>query len=182
MLSVGAATLRVDGDVVVDIPAGQSGGTVFGYAAPERRVTIELEAGRAYAIEVDYPLAVAEVFRGFAVGARHVPADDPIAKAAAVAAKADAAVVVVGTDEFWETEAEDRTTLSLPGDQDALVAAVAAANPTHRRDRQQRGTGDDAVARRRRRRRCSCGSPARSSATPSPRCSPATKSPAAASR
>jgi beta-glucosidase len=129
MLSVGAATLRVDGDVVVDIPAGESGGTVFGYAAPERRVTIELEAGRAYAIEVDYPLAVAEVFRGFAVGARHVPADDPIATAAAVAATADAAVVVVGTDEFWETEAEDRTTLSLPGDQDALVTAIAAVNP-----------------------------------------------------
>jgi beta-glucosidase len=128
MLSVGAATLRVDGDVVVDIPVGESGGTVFGYAAPEQRVTIELEAGRAYAVEVDYPLAAGDVFRGFAVGARHVPADDPIAKAAAVASVADAAVVVVGTDEFWETEAEDRTTLSLPGDQDALVAAVAAAN------------------------------------------------------
>jgi beta-glucosidase len=128
MLSVGAATLRVDGVVIVDIPAGESGGTVFGYAAPERRVAIELEAGRAYAVDVEYPLTTGDVFRGFAVGARHVPADDPIAKAAAIASVADAAVVVVGTDEFWETEAEDRTTLSLPGDQDALVAAVAAAN------------------------------------------------------
>jgi beta-glucosidase len=129
MLSVGAATLRVDGDVVVDIPAGVSGGTVFGYAAPERRVTLELEAGRAYAVAVEYPVAAGEVFRGFAIGARHVPADDPIAKAARLAAGADAAVVVVGTDEFWETEADDRTTMSLPGDQDALVSAVAAVNP-----------------------------------------------------
>ena len=45
------------------------------------------------------------------------------------AAGADAAVVIVGTDEYFETEGEDRSTLALPGEQDALVAAVAAANP-----------------------------------------------------
>ena len=36
---------------------------------------------------------------------------------------------VVGTDNRWETEGKDRTTLRLPGDQDALVSVVAAANP-----------------------------------------------------
>jgi beta-glucosidase len=36
--------------------------------------------------------------------------------------------VIVGTDDDWETEGEDRTGLALPGEQDALVAAVAAAN------------------------------------------------------
>ncbi len=35
----------------------------------------------------------------------------------------------MGTDYRWETEGKDRTTLRLPGDQDALVSAVAAANP-----------------------------------------------------
>ena len=69
------------------------------------------------------------MFRGFAVGARYVAPGDPIARAARAAAGADAAVVIVGTDEYFETEGEDRTTLPLPGDQDALVAAVAAANP-----------------------------------------------------
>ena len=38
-------------------------------------------------------------------------------------------IVVVGTDDDWETEGEDRTSMSLPGEQDDLVAAVAAANP-----------------------------------------------------
>ena len=129
VLSVGASTLRVDGDVVLEVPAGEKGGIFFGHAAPERRTTIELEAGRPYAVELDYPVAPGEVFRGFAVGARHVPPDDPIELAAAAAAEADGAIVIVGTDEFFETEGEDRPTLDLPGDQNALVAAVAAANP-----------------------------------------------------
>ena len=70
-----------------------------------------------------------ERVRGLAVGARAVPAGDHIERAAAAAAAADVAVVIVGTDDDWETEGEDRTTLALPGDQDELVAAVAAANP-----------------------------------------------------
>ena len=36
---------------------------------------------------------------------------------------------MVGTDEEWETEGRDRRTMGLPGTQDALVRAVAAANP-----------------------------------------------------
>ena len=46
-----------------------------------------------------------------------------------MAAAAELAIVIVGTDDDWETEGEDRTSLALPGDQDELVAAVAAANP-----------------------------------------------------
>jgi beta-glucosidase len=129
LLSIGAAALRIDGKPVVEIPAGRSGGIYFGYAAPEQRSAIELEAGRRYEIEVDYPTAPNAVFRGFSVGARFVPADDPVAAAVQAATDADAAVVIVGTDEHYETEGEDRTSLSLPDDQDDLVAAVAAANP-----------------------------------------------------
>jgi beta-glucosidase len=50
---------------------------------------------------------------------------DPTAAAAAAAA-ADVAVVMVGDN---EREGADRPNLSLSGNQDALVAAVAAANP-----------------------------------------------------
>jgi beta-glucosidase len=39
----------------------------------------------------------------------------------------DTAVVVVGFTPDQETEGQDKTTLSLPGDQDALVAAVASS-------------------------------------------------------
>ncbi|WP_458115914.1 glycoside hydrolase family 3 C-terminal domain-containing protein [Arthrobacter sp. D2-10] len=61
------------------------------------------------------------------------PADtDPeelIAEAVAAAKGADVAVVVVGTNSRVESEGYDRTTLALPGLQDRLVSAVAAANP-----------------------------------------------------
>ena len=46
-----------------------------------------------------------------------------------MAAAADVAIVVVGTNDDWETEGEDRTFLGLPGRQDALVSAIVAANP-----------------------------------------------------
>ncbi|MGW8884365.1 glycoside hydrolase family 3 C-terminal domain-containing protein [Streptomyces sp. NPDC055749] len=52
-----------------------------------------------------------------------------LAAAASAAREADAAIVVVGTTEHSETEGYDRTGLTLGGHQDALVRAVAAANP-----------------------------------------------------
>ncbi len=52
-----------------------------------------------------------------------------IAQAAALAKTADAAVVVVGTDNNYEGEELDPPDLHLPGDQEKLIAAVAAANP-----------------------------------------------------
>ncbi|SDO70941.1 beta-glucosidase [Nakamurella panacisegetis] len=54
------------------------------------------------------------------------PDVDAIAAAAAAAKTADVAVVVVNDDEM---EDGDRQNLTLPGAQDDLVAAVAAANP-----------------------------------------------------
>ncbi|MYU00556.1 MULTISPECIES: glycoside hydrolase family 3 C-terminal domain-containing protein [unclassified Streptomyces] len=55
--------------------------------------------------------------------------DELIAEAVAAARDADTAVVVVGTTERVESEGFDRTDLRLPGHQDALVRAVAAAHP-----------------------------------------------------
>ncbi|WP_218017253.1 beta-glucosidase family protein [Rhodococcus marinonascens] len=53
--------------------------------------------------------------------------DEAIAEAVSAAAEADVAVVVVGTTDERETEAFDKSTLHLPGDQDAMVSAVASA-------------------------------------------------------
>jgi beta-glucosidase len=58
-----------------------------------------------------------------------VSAESMIDEAVALAAECDVAVVVVGTTEQVESEGFDRTSLSLPGRQDELVARVAAANP-----------------------------------------------------
>ncbi len=53
--------------------------------------------------------------------------DGDLTMAAAAARSASIAVVVVGDGQ--ESEGADRTSLELPGDQDQLVEAVAAANP-----------------------------------------------------
>lgn len=59
----------------------------------------------------------------------HPSADVELAEAVRIAAEADVAVVVVGTTDEVESEGFDRTSIDLPGRQDELVAAVAAANP-----------------------------------------------------
>ncbi|MFD3513984.1 glycoside hydrolase family 3 protein [Streptomyces sp. NPDC058657] len=56
-------------------------------------------------------------------------ADELIAEAVAAARGADTAVVVVATTDRVESEGFDRTDLVLPGRQNDLVRAVAAANP-----------------------------------------------------
>lgn len=55
--------------------------------------------------------------------------DSLIRDAVQAARAADVAVVVVGTNSRVESEGYDRTSLELPGLQDRLVHAVAAANP-----------------------------------------------------
>lgn len=57
------------------------------------------------------------------------PSSEVIAEAVEAARDAEVAVVVVGLTEEQETEAVDKSTLALPGDQDALVAAVAGGAP-----------------------------------------------------
>lgn len=55
------------------------------------------------------------------------PAAATIANAVRAARDAELSIVVVGFTPDQETEGLDKTTLALPGDQDALVAAVAGA-------------------------------------------------------
>ena len=66
---------------------------------------------------------------GFRIRIGEPMGDDPIGDAAALAASADAAVVVVGTDADIECEGFDRGSFALTGEQDELVRRVAAANP-----------------------------------------------------
>jgi beta-glucosidase len=129
LVAVGSAVLRVNGEVVVDLTEPQTGGAFFGLGSPEARGSVVLEEGIAVSVEVEQPFTRYTELRGLFVGAAGPEVGDTVADAAAVAAAADVAVVVVGTDAEWETEGEDRTTMDLPGRQDELIARVAAANP-----------------------------------------------------
>jgi beta-glucosidase len=54
---------------------------------------------------------------------------DLLERAVACAADADAAIVVIGLNDEWESEGHDRADLDLPGRQVELIEKVAAANP-----------------------------------------------------
>ena len=103
------------------------GDTFFGYGSGEELTELELTAGEPVA--VDITMALDRPFAGVRIGLQ--PPDDPtmLERAVEAARVADAAVVVVGTNDEWETEGSDRSDISLPGRQDELVARVAAVNP-----------------------------------------------------
>ncbi|MFD3455130.1 glycoside hydrolase family 3 protein [Streptomyces sp. NPDC058691] len=105
------------------------------FGAPLDRGTVELEAGVTVPVALAYDVFKIEDMPIEAVafslvhgGPRRDP-DELIAEAVAAARDAEVAVVVVATTERVESEGFDRGDLRLPGRQDELVHAVAAANP-----------------------------------------------------
>lgn len=90
-----------------------------------KSTTLDLTAGQTVQVVADY-LPYSPGVR-FAVGIAYEP-DLILADAKEFAAKADVVVVAVGFNASTEGEGHDRT-FDLPWGQDALVEAMAAANP-----------------------------------------------------
>jgi beta-glucosidase len=131
MIQIGRARVFADGVLVFDgvtdpPPAGID---TFGMGSVQLRAPIELNAERGTEIVVEYSNEAASILSGVKIGVQAALPADSIALAATAARHADVAIVVVGTDGEWESEGHDRDLMDLPGAQDELVAAVAAANP-----------------------------------------------------
>jgi beta-glucosidase len=131
----GAARLWLGGEALIDAstPAPTDKVDLGGSLAPRRVVARELVARRGYPIRLEYERAPRAAAPGgmnlefVSLGVREPRGT--IAEAAELAATCDAAVVVIGAGSLTEGEGYDRDTLDLPGDQNALVEAVLAANP-----------------------------------------------------
>ncbi|ROQ32146.1 beta-glucosidase [Streptomyces sp. PanSC19] len=135
---LGAFTLAVAGETVFD------GTQVMGpetdpfeafFGSPVERGKVALTAGETVEVSLLHTLdkefaapLPAVMFSFVHLGPRRDP-DELIAEAVEAARAADTAVVVVATTERVESEGFDRKDLALPGRQDDLVRAVAAANP-----------------------------------------------------
>lgn len=118
------------GETILDNYSGQEPGTAFfGLGSAEIRATVQLAEGEARELVGEFTGYEGLQVAAFLIG--HLPPlpANSIEKAAAAAAEADVAIVVVGLNQDSETEGEDRTSMSLPGDQDELLRAVIAANP-----------------------------------------------------
>ncbi|WP_343955265.1 beta-glucosidase H [Nonomuraea longicatena] len=125
----GAYTMTVAGRVVLDEVITVADPAIAFLSPPERRVSVPLEAGVPVEVAVRHPAASGMVSFTLGHTAPSLPAEELIAEAARTAAACDVAVVVVATTPEVECEGFDRDSLRLPGRQDDLVEAVAAANP-----------------------------------------------------
>lgn len=130
LLSAGLARLYLDGEQLIDNWTSQEPGEAFfSWGSTEKRATVTLEAGRSYHYRIEFQSKADVLVTGVRYGILPPHPDDLLGQAVAKARGADAVVLVVGGNADWETEGNDRQTLVLPGEQDALIDAVLAANP-----------------------------------------------------
>lgn len=125
LTSVGRARLFVDGRLVVDDEHAPPRGSFFGIGKAQHVASHELVAGVSVEVTVDYVNDGAGLMRGLIIGLEPPVLEDTVAAAAALAATSDTSIVIVGTNDDWESEGYDRTTISLPGRQDELISEVA---------------------------------------------------------
>jgi beta-glucosidase len=134
---LGAFTLTIDGTTYFDgvQRAEKDDPFVTFFGAPMPRAQVELTAGEPVNVSLTHVVALPEriPLKVIAFTLAHQEprrdADELIAEAVESARAADTAVVVVATTDRVESEGFDRRDLQLPGRQDDLVHAVAAANP-----------------------------------------------------
>nr|WP_123732892.1 glycoside hydrolase family 3 C-terminal domain-containing protein [Rathayibacter sp. PhB152] len=133
----GTARVYVDGALFLEETLAAVGSDLGAalLAPPSVSAPLTVTAGTPVDIRIEYDIVHAEGDLEGALGFTYglepdaTPADELIAEAVALARDADVALVVVGTNSAVESEGYDRSSLDLPGQQDALVRAVAAVNP-----------------------------------------------------
>ncbi|MER6275956.1 glycoside hydrolase family 3 C-terminal domain-containing protein [Streptomyces sp900105245] len=134
---VGGFTLAVDGTTYYDDLQRPDKDDPFEalFGAPVPRARVELTAGEPVGVSLTHVVRLPDglpmkvITFAFAHAEPQRDPDELIAEAVEAARGADTAVVMVATTDRVESEGFDRTDLRLPGRQDDLVRAVAAANP-----------------------------------------------------
>lgn len=132
LVAAGYARVKVDGKIVADAWSNWAPGrTYFEEGSDEVVGTIRLEAGRSYRVELEFSKKPARIldFSAARLGIGLPLGEAAIAEAVAAAKSAEVAIVCVGRSGEWDTEGSDLLDIKLPGRQDELVRAVAAANP-----------------------------------------------------
>lgn len=131
LVQAGRTRVLVNDEVVIDATEGdyENGTAFFSMGTVEILGELDLTAGESASLTIEYTNADAVLLCGASVGIESLADVDLLAEAEQLAARCDIALVVVGTNEEWETEGRDREFFALPGDQPELIKRVAAANP-----------------------------------------------------
>jgi beta-glucosidase len=92
----------------------------------------QLSAGQDYKLVIEFSQYPNQEFANLRFALAYTPdpaQDDRIARAVELAGRSDVALIFAGMPENFESEGHDRPNLELPGRQNELISAVAAANP-----------------------------------------------------
>ena len=130
LVQLGPTRVLLDGALVLDgvTDPPPRGRELFAMGSEAIEATVELDTS-PHELVVEYTGGTSGPLEGVQVGCRALPPADLMDRAVAAAAGADATIVVVGTNDDWESEGHDREFMELPGDQAELIRRVAAANP-----------------------------------------------------
>ena len=130
MIVGGSGRVLIDGELALDMwDEFLPGDAFFGMGSAEIRARVEVVEGQELEILAEFRCIEGLGAAAFLLGGLPVIEEDALSIAAAAAASADVAIVVVGLNQDWETEGGDRLDWLLPGDQEALIEAVAAVQP-----------------------------------------------------
>jgi beta-glucosidase len=129
LAAIGSSTMRVNGSEVLAQEGRGGADVIFDLSKVRKRAAVELTAGVAAELVIDYlPLPGAD-FHRLQVGLIPPAPPDLLDRACELAAASDLAVVMIEHPPGVETEGHDRTGLSLPIHHNELVSRVCAANP-----------------------------------------------------
>ncbi|CAE6497140.1 unnamed protein product [Rhizoctonia solani] len=121
----GLVDLYVDGKKIVDNSTSPTPGRA---ASTERLGTIGLQAKKPVTVVVQHAIHF-QATEGYVVsGGPAFTIEGGIQGAVEAAKSSDAAIVVIGLNNDWESESYDRTDMSLPGATNQLVSAILEAN------------------------------------------------------
>jgi len=130
LVSAGKSRLFIDGVERVDNWSDpKPGDAFFGLGSAEVSADVELEAGQSHELLVEFSNEGRPMLGGLKVGCLPAVPPNLLERAVDCARGADAAIVVVGLNDEWESEGHDRAHIDLPGRQVELIERIAAANP-----------------------------------------------------
>jgi beta-glucosidase len=129
LVSAGLSRLLIDGELFIDNWTKQEQGeNYFGMGSTEVISSLEMEAGREYQLTIECGKSQTLPMVALRLGCLLPQPSNAIERAERLAAGADIALVFAGTSGEWESEGFDRPDIDLPGQQNELIARVAAAN------------------------------------------------------
>ena len=131
MHNTGVGRLWLDGELILENEVGTISSSEVDFDRMVGRTTLWLEKDRHYELKVEF--ISGELSQYALMRLLYLPPlgedGDLLASAVDLAGECDAAIVVAGLPDSFESEGYDRPDMDLPGDQATLIRAVAAANP-----------------------------------------------------